>query len=325
MSIGGLHHVTAMAGDPGENLRFFTDALGLRLVKRTVNFDDPGTYHLYYGDAVGHPGTVMTFFPSADGRQGRAGTGQVRTTAFRIPAGSVDYWLDRFAERGIDHDDPRERFGATVLPFRDPHGLAYELVAVEAPDDDLDPWDDPVPAEHAIHGFHGVTLTVTEAGPTAEVLTSLGYEPGPEADDRRRFRIGDGADGEARTTGDGGPGSVVDLRVDPDAPRGSMGVGAVHHVAFRTPDDDAQAELQRRLRKAGHRVTEVKDRQYFRSIYFREPGGVLFEIATDPPGFTRDEDRESLGEALKLPPWLEDDRDKIERNLPQIERQEVTR
>ena len=314
MSIGGLHHVTAMAGDPGENVRFFTDALGLRLVKRTVNFDDPGTYHLYYGDAVGHPGTVMTFFPYADGRQGRAGTGQVTTTAFRIPAGSVDYWLDRFGERGIDHDEPRERFGATVLPFRDPHGLACELVAVEAHDDDLDPWDGPVPAEHAIRGFHGVTLTVTGAGPTAEVLTSLGYESGPEADERRRFRIGDG-----------GPGSVVDLRVDPDAPRGEMGVGAVHHVAFRTPDDNAQADLQRRLRDAGHRVTEVKDRQYFRSIYFREPGGVLFEIATDPPGFTRDEDRESLGEALELPPWLEDDREAIERNLPPIEREEATR
>ncbi len=308
MSIHGVHHVTSMAGDPGRNVAFFTEDLGLRLVKRTVNFDDPDTYHLYYGDAVGHPGTIITFFPYVDGRSGRPGAGQVTTTAFRVPPDSIDFWRDRFEDRGVVHDDPGERFGETVLPFEDPDGLACELVATDG-DDDLEPWDEEVPAEHAIRGFHGVTITATDVAPTEGVLTRMGFERDGEADGRHRFRAAES-----------GPGAVVDLDVDPDAPRGSMGVGCVHHVAFRTPNDETQSEWQRELRDAGLRVTEVKDRQYFRSIYFREPGGVLFEIATDPPGFTRDEDRESLGEDLKLPPWLEDDRAAIEANLPGIER-----
>lgn len=307
MTIQGVHHVTSLAGDPGRNVAFFTEELGLRLVKKTVNFDDPYTYHLYYGDAVGHPGTIITFFPYAGGRQGRPGAGQVTTTSFRIPPGSVEFWRDRFADRGVDHGEPFERFGETALPFEDPDGFAYELVAVDDPTGNLDPWDEQIPAEHAIRGFHGVTITATDHGQTGDVLTRMGFEASETADGRHRYRIAES-----------GPGAVVDLDVDPDAPRGSMGVGCVHHVAFRTPDDESQAEWQRTMRDAGLQVTEVKDRQYFRSIYFREPGGVLFEIATDPPGFTRDEDRESLGEDLKLPPWLEDDRASIERNLPEI-------
>lgn len=316
MTIGGIHHVTSLAGAPAANVDFYTGPLGLRLVKRTVNFDDPTTYHLYFGDGVGSPGTAITFFPYGDGRSGRPtgrsgtpGAGQVTTTAFRVPEGSIGFWRDRFDEHGVTYADPEARSDETVLPFADHDGLRYELVAVDgtaAEPTDVDPWTEVVPAEHAIRGFHGVTLTVADPEPTAEVLQALGFEPERDADGRARYRI----------TGPG-PGTVVTIVEDDE--RGSMGVGCVHHVAFRTPDDETQAEWQCRLRETGRRVTDVRDRRYFRSIYFREPGGVLFEIATEGPGFDRDEDRNALGEELKLPPWLAGDRERIEGALPEID------
>lgn len=305
MTVSGLHHVTSMTGDPSRAVRFYRDVLGLRLVKRTVNFDDPDTHHLYFGDAVGSPGTALTLFPYPDGREGLSGAGQVSTTAFRVPEGSLAYWADRLDSYGVAREAPVEAFGNRMLGFEDADGLWYELVAAGGAGD-VAPWDGAVPAEHAIRGLFGVVLSLPTPGPTAGVLELLGYERAGEDGDRTRYRVPGGE-----------PGAVVDLRTtDAD---GRMGVGCVHHVAFRVPDDDAQAEWQGRLRDRGHRVTEVKDRHYFQSVYVREPGGVLLELATDGPGFTRDEDRAALGEALRLPPWLADDREAIAAALPPLE------
>lgn len=305
MHTQGIHHVTAIASDPQRNFDFYTEGLGLRLVKKTVNFDDKFTYHLYYGDEVGTPGTIMTFFPFEGGRRGRAGRGQTSATAFVIPTDSIGYWTDRLAELDVNVNEPEERFGETVLPFRDHDGQRLELVASD--DTDVEPWDGgPVPAEHAIRGFHGVTLLSGAPETTEAVLETLGYEREDERGDRVRYRTG------------GERAAVVDVLHREDASRGRMGAGTVHHVAFRTADDDEQASWRETLSNVGLSVTPVKDRQYFRSIYFREPGGILFEIATDEPGFTRDESREELGTNLKLPPWLEDDRELLESRLPEI-------
>nr|WP_254545541.1 ring-cleaving dioxygenase [Halomarina sp. BND7] len=302
-TIPGIHHVTSIASDPQANVDFYTEVLGLRLVKRTVNFDDKFTYHLYYGDETGTPGTILTFFPFVGATKGSVGAGQTTATAFVVPPDAIDYWLDRLDDLGVDRDDPEERFGETVLPFRDHDGQPLELVAGESP---VEPWaEGPVPAEYAIRGFHGVTLHTTDPESTAAVLETMGFEREAADGDRVRYRAsGDRA-------------SVVDLLAR-EGPRGRQGVGTVHHVAFRTPDDERQRAWRERLTDAGLSVTPVKDRQYFRSIYFREPGGVLFEIATDPPGFTRDEDAAELGSALKLPPWLEEEREMIAEQLPPI-------
>jgi len=303
-SVPGLHHVTAIAGDPQRNHDFYTETLGLRLLKRTVNFDDTSVYHLYYGNEVGTPGTSLTFFPYDSG-SGRVGAGQVAATTLAVPAGAVDYWRDRFEEYGVDHDAPTERFGRTVLSFRDPDGLPLELVVDEATD--IDPWaDGPVPVEHAIRGFGGVALDSTDPDATAEVLELLGYERTDERPDRERWVA----------ASDRAP--VIDLLTGESEP-GRPGAGTVHHVAVRAENEAVQREWQERLRDAGQRVTEIKDRRYFESIYFREPGGVLFEIATDGPGFDRDQDVEELGSGLSLPPWLEDRRDEIEAGLPPLE------
>jgi len=299
----GLHHVTAVAGDPRENVRFYREELGLRLVKRTVNFDDPTTYHLYYGDEVGTPGTILTFFPFENGRSGTPGRGQTTATAFVVPEGSLGFWTERFEERGVDHGDPEERFGARVLPFQDGDGQPLELVEGES---DVEPWSDsPIPEEHAIRGFHGVTLHPTQPESTGTVLETLGYERTEEASERVRYVAGERA-------------SVVDVLTSGGS-WGQPGVGTVHHVAFRAADDDAQAALGDAVSEVGMSTTPQKDRQYFRSIYFREPGGVLFEVATDEPGFATDEDVSELGSSLKLPPWLDDDRAEIESELPPLE------
>nr|WP_121820221.1 ring-cleaving dioxygenase [Halostella salina] len=307
----GLHHVTAIANDPGANVAFYTDVLGLRLVKQTVNFDDVETYHLYYGDKVGTPGTAMTFFPFANGTSGTVGRGQPSATAFVIPEGSVDYWTDRLESEGVDRDDPVERFGETVVPFRDPDGQPLELVVGES---DIEPWaDGPVPAEHAVRGFHGVTLDSLDPAATDGALSALGYEAVAEEGDRTRYRAaGDRA-------------AVVEVLDRPDGRHGQQGVGTVHHVAFRAPDEETQLAWRERLVDAGYRVTEQKDRQYFKSIYFREPGGILFEVATDGPGFTRDESVDELGSDLQLPPWLEGSRESIEAALPPLAGAEATR
>jgi glyoxalase family protein len=303
--IGGIHHVTAIARDPQRNVDFYTGVLGLRLVKKTVNFDDPGTYHFYYGDEQGHPGTILTFFPWPMARLGSHGAGQATVTSFSVPEGSLGWWIERLNRFGIDHEAPRPRFDEEVLALRDPDGLLLELVPRAG--DDRKPWEGgPVPAEHAVRGFEGVTLTEWNPDITSEVLTGLlGFRRTGELGDRIRF--------------DAGGGTRVDVIGSPSAPRGVGAAGTVHHVAWRTPDDAQQRAWHEELLRRGFHVSPILDRQYFHSIYFREPGGVLFEIATDPPGFTKDEPVETLGSHLKLPPWLETERHKIEGILPRIE------
>ena len=307
IKFAGVHHVTAIADDPQENVDFYAGVLGLRLVKKTVNFDDPGSYHLYYGDAVGNPGTIMTFFSWPGAPRGRIGTGQVSATSFTVPEDSLGYWTERLIQHGVRFERPEKRFDETVLAFNDPDGLAIELVARPARDGG-DPWEQsPVPPEHAIRGIAGVTLSERSAEVTMDLLvTLLGFEKAEEEDERTRYL----------TTSSGG--SFADVREQPDRSAGLTSVGTVHHVAWRAPDEATQKEWREEVSDRGLNVTHVLDRQYFRSIYFREPGGILFEIATDPPGFTVDEDPDHLGESLKLPPWLEKDRERIERVLPPV-------
>ncbi|GGM62055.1 diguanylate cyclase [Halarchaeum rubridurum] len=309
----GIHHVTCVASDPQQNLDFWVETLGLRLVKRSINQDDPGTYHFFFADAEGTPGTSMTFFPWGDMQQGTVGSGQVARTAFRVPAGSLDYWEARFDDHGVDYDERVERFGETVLPFRDPDGLPVELVAVEIPDDDPTvPWEAFVPAEHAIRGFHSVTLWLTDPGPTTELLETMGLEQvGTEqsqgdtpGDERTRFE----AAGEV--------GQYVDVLPTVSASR--QGHGTVHHVAFQTPTDDDQAEMRTAVRSMGLRPTQQIDRHWFRSVYFREFDGVLFELATSEPGYASDEPLDDLGGRLVLPGTFEDRREEIEANLPDV-------
>lgn len=301
----GLHHVTAIAGDPQANADFYVGTLGLRMVKRTVNHDDTGTYHFYFGDGEGTLGTSITFFPwTAAGRPGEFGAGQTKTTAYLVPEGSINYWTDRLDDEGVDCER-ESRFEETVLRFGDPDGIELELVAADAESDAV-PWtDSPVPEEHQLRGFYGVTLAVAEYEPTAEVLTDvLGYELEREADGRRRYR-----------SGPGGSGSVVDL-VETDRGRGRMGVGTVHHVAFEAADVEEQSAWREAYADASLQATRVIDRTYFQSIYVREPGGTLFEMATPEPGFAVDENLDELGSRLTLPAGLESERQRIEAHLP---------
>jgi glyoxalase family protein len=307
--MSGLHHVTAIAGNALRNLDFYTRTVGLRLVKRTVNFDDPGTYHLYYGDETGHPGTVLTFFPWEHAVKGRLGTGETQATAFRVPARSLGYWTQRLIEKGVAHETPEKRFGETVLPFSDPDGMSLALVAVPDAENEPGRSNGDIPAEHAIRGFHGVTLLLNDAARTGAILTDvLGLAEAGREGALIRYR----APGTV-------PGAVVDIR-QADGQRGRQGRGSVHHIAFRAPDDAAQAAMAQKLvRQHGVHPTDQRDRNYFRSIYFREPGGVLFEVATDIPGFAVDEPVAALGSALKLPPFLEPQRREIEKALPALE------
>ncbi|KAB7513267.1 ring-cleaving dioxygenase [Halosegnis rubeus] len=301
--IQGLHHVTSMASDPDETVRFLRDVLGLRLVKQTVNFDDVTTYHLYFGNETGEPGTALTIFPFGEGQSGTVGAGQVETTAFHVPTGSLDYWADRLDSHDVDRDEVTDRFGEQVLGFRDGDGLRYELVASDA--SSVEPWaGSDVPTEHAICGFHSVTLALVDTAETAGLLQFMGYEQTAEEGAYTRFET------------EGDRATIVDLHETSD--RGQPGLGTVHHVAFRVPDDDGQFAWREALSEEGYGVTEQKDRQYFRSIYFRERGGILFEFATDGPGFTADESVDELGETLKLPEWLEGDRERIESSLSEL-------
>jgi glyoxalase family protein len=303
----GIHHVTAIAGEPQRNADFYVGLLGLRLVKRTVNFDDPETYHLYYGDGAGSPGTIMTFFPWPGAPLGLQGSGQLTVTSFSVPEDSLGYWTERLVGHGVRFEKLTRRFDETVISFADPEGMRLELVA--APNDPRGPWEGgTVPAEHAIRGFHHVSLSERDPERTAKLMDgSLGFRRVDEAEGRLRFEAGAG-----------GPGNLVDVVDGSDGPRGRMGVGTVHHVAFRAEDDDAELAIREEVAALGYDVTPVLDRNYFRSIYFREPGGVLFEIATDPPGFAVDEDPAELGTNLKLPPWLEPRRPEIEAALPPL-------
>jgi catechol 2,3-dioxygenase-like lactoylglutathione lyase family enzyme len=304
----GIHHVTAIAGDPQRNVNFYTGVLGLRLVKLTVNFDDPRSYHLYYGDELGHPGTLLTFFAWPGVPKGRPGTGQVTVTSFSIPQGSLDYWAERLSQQGVSSTGPASRFGETVLSLQDPDGLALELVA--HPQAQQRPaWKEgPVPAEYAVRGIHTVTLSEDGYERTARLLTeSLGFRLLSEENNVFRYEVGEG-----------GLGAYVDVRCAPELRRGHVAGGTVHHVAWRTPSDEREKAWREVLVSLDLNVTPVLDRKYFHSIYFREPGGVLFEIATDPPGFTVDEPVEQLGTHLELPPWLEPYREELDQVLPTL-------
>ncbi|WP_410618273.1 ring-cleaving dioxygenase [Amycolatopsis sp. cmx-8-4] len=304
----GLHHVTAIGGDPQRNADFYLRTLGLRLVKTTVNFDDPGTYHLYYGDSSGKPGSLMTFFPWPDAPSGRHGTGQATTTSFSVPEASIGWWKQHLNAQKIETGEVRNADDEDTLTFRDPDGLQLALVA-HPQGDPRDPWDtELVPAEHAVRGLHSVTLSVTKEDATAGMLTD-GLGLGFTGQDGNRLRFAAGA---------GGPGALVDVLVTPDAPRGLVAAGTVHHVAWRAPDEATQKTWREELVDKGVTVTSILDRQYFRSIYFREPGGTLLEVATDEPGFAIDEPLLELGRALKLPPWLEPRRDEIRHMLPKL-------
>ncbi len=286
MKIPGIHHVTAIAGDPQRNLDFYAKVLGLRLVKLTVNFDDPGTYHFYFGDEAGRPGSILTFFPWKGAHPGRAGTGETALVSFAVP--SLEGWAERLPDAVAG-----TRFGQDTLAFSDPDGMRLELVATGG-------------EGSKITGFHGVTLAEVSRDKTAKLLTeTFGYNL--LASEGNRFRYASSA------------GDVVELLVQPEVKRGTQGSGSVHHVAFRAETDEIQNAWLLELNKLGYRTTDILDRQYFHSIYFREPGGVLFEIATDPPGFTFDETPETLGTHLKLPPWLEPRRGEIETMLPKLE------
>jgi catechol 2,3-dioxygenase-like lactoylglutathione lyase family enzyme len=304
----GIHHVTAIASDPQRNLDFYAGTLGLRLVKLTVNFDDPGSYHLYYGDEIGRPGSLLTFFAWPGGQRGRQGTGQASVVSFALPPASLGFWIERLLAQGVKYEGPTRRFDEQVLALTDPDGLLLELVAtprvLETP-----PWTEgPIPPEHAIRGLQGVTLWEDgETGSGDFLVRTMGFESGSEEGAMLRFR-----------SGASGIGTVVNLRRAAGFWRGAIGVGTVHHVAFRAASDEAQLQKRAEIEAQGQGITPVIDRQYFHSVYFREPGGILFEIATDAPGFLIDEPRSELGTHLKLPPMYEPSREKIERGLPPV-------
>lgn len=305
----GIHHVTAIAGNAKRNYDFYTNVLGLRLVKKTVNFDDPYTYHFYYGNRAGEPGTILTFFPWQGIRRGRGGTGQVSTTSFSIPEGSIRFWLERFQEYGVTYNNPSSRFDEESLVFLDPDGLNLELVS-HGVEDNRGPWTiEGVPEKHALRGFYGAVLTLDGYEATADLLTGvLGFEKTRENTNRLRFVNGHSPNA-----------NIIDLICLPSAQAGTVAGGSVHHIAFRVANDAEQLEIREKLIERGYEVTPQLDRNYFKSVYFREPGGVLFEIATDPPGFTVDEEIERLGSELKLPGWLEGNRAEIEGVLPELD------
>ncbi len=305
----GIHHVTAIATDPRRNLEFYREVLGLRLVKKTVNFDDPGTYHLYFGDELGRPGTILTFFPWPGARRGERGAGQATTVALAVPADALGWWQERLARHGVAVERPRRRLAEEALALLDPDGLRLELVG-EAGAGEPPAWEGPVPGKRAIRGIHSVALTLAEPEASVELLTAgMGLRPAGEGDGRLRFAAAVPAV----------VGGRVDLLPRPGSAAGRVAAGSVHHVAWRVAGDVEQEGWRRRLVERGLGVTPVLDRTYFHSIYFREPGGVLFEIATDPPGFTIDEPPAELGSALRLPEWLEPHRERIAAALPPLE------
>jgi len=304
-----LHHVTATADDAQQDLDCYAGLLGLRLVKKTVNFDNHNVYHFYYGDERGTPSTIWTTFPYKGWGvpAGVKGAGQITVTSFSVPADALGFWRDRLLSQGVSTTEPSPRFGAASLLFEDPSGLVIELIGTTA--DQRAPWPAPgIDGSRAIRGIHSVTLTVRNPGPTLEFLTGvLGWEVTAEAPGLTRVAIGAAL-----------PGHLMDIVEAPDAPPARNGLGTVHHVAMAIATDEEQLVLRERLLGLGVPVTEVRDRQYFRSIYFREPGGVLYEVATMQPGFTVDEDLARLGQSLKLPPWEEPHRTAIEAGLPPI-------
>jgi glyoxalase family protein len=303
--ITGLHHVTAVAGDAQENLDFYTGIMGMRLVKRSVNQDSPGTYHLFYADAEGHPGSDLTFFPWPDMAPAHPGVGLAMEVALAVPAGSLDYWVERLARYGVKTGEVETRRGARVLPLTDLHGMAVGLAETSDPRE-FTPWEQsPVPPERQIIGLHSVRLWERDLALTSRFLTDvMGFVPLGEENGWSGFALGGG-----------GSGRYLEICELPKTGRGAWGVGGIHHVAWRVPNDRAELAVRERLEKAKRRPTEVIDRFWFKSVYFLEPGGVLFEIATDGPGFAADEPEAALGTRLALPPFLEPQRERIEAGL----------
>ncbi len=307
-TITGLHHITVIAGDAQENLDFFSGVLGMRLVKKTVNQDVPGTYHLFYADGLAHAGTDLTFFPWPDMAPGRTGVGLTVEVALAVPTGSLEYWAERLQGHRVNVSEISVRFGERVLSFADPHGLPVVLVET-ADEREFTAWEkSPVPQPRQILGLHGVRLLERSAAPTVNFLTgTLGFEEIGEENGWRRFALPGGRSGR-----------VLDIKEAPAERQGTWGTGSVHHIAWRVPDDRTELMVQSRLQSAGRRPTSVIDRFWFKSVYFKEPGGALFEIATDGPGFGVDESIEELGTRLVLPPWLEERREAIEASLPPL-------
>jgi glyoxalase family protein len=303
--IQGLHHITAIAGEAQRNFDFYTKVLGLRLVKKTVNFDDPGTYHFYFGNEVGTPGTILTFFPWEGIQKGKTGTGMATEIGYAVPKGSLSFWQDRFAQQGVKQSPVSERFGERHLSFEDRDGL--QLTLIETGTDNRQPWITPdVAADVALKGFHSVVLTVQNSAPTTKVLTDiLGYQLQQEEGNRFRFAT------DAISTA-----NVVDLVEEPGGQRGINAGGTNHHVAFRVKNDNILMDVREKVRSAGLNITEKIDRNYFYSLYFREPGGLLFELASDNPGFDTDETIAELGTHLMLPAQYERSRQRIEEVLP---------
>ncbi|HAM81752.1 ring-cleaving dioxygenase [Ornithinibacillus bavariensis] len=305
----GIHHITAIVGHPQENVDFYAGILGLRLVKKTINFDDPGTYHLYFGNDGGRPGSIITFFPWPNAYQGKIGGGQVGVTVYAIPMGKMSYWQDRLEKFNI-HYSKIERFGETYLHFEDIHGLQLELVERNQGERNNWTFGDVTP-EVAIKGFGGAVLYSVNPAQTAETLqTVMGLEKVGEEEDIVRFKSY------------GNIGNIIDIKKTP-VDRGQMGVGTVHHIAWRAKDDEDQLDWQRLLAKKGYGVTAVRDRNYFNAIYFREYGEILFEIATDPPGFAHDESYETMGQDLKLPEQYEHYRERLNNSLIPIKVREL--
>jgi glyoxalase family protein len=302
----GIHHITAIVGNPQENVDFYAGVLGLRLVKRTINFDDPGTYHLYFGDEAGKPGTIITFFPWPDAYRGKIGDGQVGVTTYAVPKGAMSFWENRLEKFQIPFTKTM-RFGEGILAFDDPHGLHLEIV--ERVEGEKNTWEfGDVTADVAIKGFGGATLLSSQPEKTAELLEKeFGLERVGEEGDFLRFQSPSDI------------GNVIDLKRTASGARGKMGAGIVHHIAMRAKDGQDQLEWREQLAKHGYHITPVKDRNYFTSVYFREHGEILFEIATDPPGFSLDESPDTMGERLMLPEWYEPQRQKIESVLLPIE------
>lgn len=305
----GLHHITAIADSAKKNLDFYTKVLGLRLLKKTVNFDDPGTYHLYYGDEVGSAGTILTFFPYEGSRPGRTGSGMISHIGYAVPEGSFDFWTKRFEENNVSFSKPAEKFGEQYLAFKDPDGLQLELV-IPKDGDSRKPWEsEEVKAPVATRGFHSVTLTLRNVQDTAAVLTDIfGYQL--QAQESNQYRYATDAVAHA---------GIVDLIESPAGTRGMGGAGTNHHVAFRVKNEEVLMQFREKVLESGLNITQKIDRNYFYSLYFREPGGVLFEIATDNPGFGVDEPFDQLGSSLLLPPQYEPRRAEIEAVLPKLD------
>jgi glyoxalase family protein len=304
----GLHHITAIAGNAKQNVDFYTRVLGLRMVKKTVNFDDPGTYHFYYGNETGAPGTILTFFPWQGIGTGKTGTGMATDIGYSVPAGSLDFWASRFAANNIQQGAIAENFGEVYLPFQDPDGLRIRLI-VPRQADSRDPWQThDIKADTATKGFHSVVLTLKNINATAAIITEIfGYRLLLQEGNRYRF-ITDTVENAA----------IIDLLEEPATAPGHGNAGTNHHVAFRVKDEAVQMAFREKIAAKGFGITPKIDRDYFYSVYFREPGGVLFEIATDNPGFTRDEPLETLGSSLQLPKQYESARKEIEKALPAL-------